>query len=117
MKGSINGLILLLALVFSAPLGAQRSPPQVTMSVTLPDGSTREISTRANTLGRIKLEDGHEFAFRPSMLDTKLERFSVTVFRMEPVENLGDVEVKVGGPAVASKSSPSFKIGISKVAP
>lgn len=115
MIRKISALTFLLALALGTIPDAQITQPRVTMSITLPDGSTKEVSTRASTLARIKLADGGEFAFRPSMLDTKGERFTVTVFRMDPFENLGDVEVKAGAPAVESKTMPAFKIAISKV--
>jgi hypothetical protein len=108
-------LSIVFAVALCAAAGAQISQPRVTMSITLPDGSIKEVTTRASTLARVKLADDREFAFRPSMLDDKGVLFTVTVFRMEPFENLGDTEVKTGQKPVDSKTMPVFKIAISKV--
>jgi hypothetical protein len=101
---------------------AQSYAPIVTMSVTLPDGRMQEVTAAESGLATVSLKDGSEYAFRPTIQDsTPWNRIVVTIFRTAttnaPTQMLGEVEVKRGGPAVDSKTSPSFKVAVPKVSP
>jgi hypothetical protein len=101
---------------------AQSSAPVVTMSVTLPDGRTQEVTAAESGLATVSLKDGAEYGFRPTIQDSlPWNRIVVTIFRTAtttaPTQILGEVEVKRGGPAVESKTSPSFKVAVPKVSP
>ena len=118
------GKTILLAL-FVALMGvraaAQSSSPVVTMSVTLPGGRTQEITAVESGLATVSL-DGTEYGFRPTIQDsTPWDRIVVTIFRTAtanaPTQILGEVELKRGGPAVPSKTNPSFKVAVPKVSP
>ena len=99
---------------------AQSYAPVVTMSVTLPDGRTQEVTAAESGLATVSLKDGTEYGFRPTIQDsTPWNRIVVTIFRTAtanaPTQILGEVEVKRGAPAVDSKTSPSFKVAVPKV--
>ena len=101
---------------------AQSQAPVVTMSVTLPDGRTQELTAPESGLATVSLKDGTEYAFRPTIQDSApWNRIVVTIFRTattsSPTQIVGELELKRGGPAVDSKTNPSFKVAVSKVSP
>jgi hypothetical protein len=49
---------------------AQAYAPVVTMSVTLPDGRTQEVSAAESGLATVNLKDGTEYGFRPTIQDS-----------------------------------------------
>ena len=119
------GTAVLLAF-FVAVMGmlaaAQSYAPVVTMSVTLPDGRTQELTAAESGLGTVSLKDGTEYGFRPTIQDSMpWNRIVVTIFRTAttnaPTQILGEVDVKRGGPAVDSKTSPPFKVAVPRVSP
>ena|SRR6478735_11940374 len=93
----------------SAPAGS----PVVTMSVTLPDGQVKELTTHESGLA-VVTAGGHEYGFRPTMHDDQGTRMTVTVFDMgnssEAVREIGMVDVRGGGPVVVTKTTPAFKV-------
>lgn len=112
-------LLFVLITRFSA---AQPHAPVVTMSVTLPDGRTQELTAPESGLATLQLKDGTEYAFRPTIQDSSpWNRIVVTIFRtattIAPTTVLGEVELKRGGAAVQSKTNPSFKVSVPKVSP
>jgi hypothetical protein len=99
---------------------AQSYAPVVTMSVTLPDGRTQEVTAAESGLATVSLEDGTVFGFRPTIQDSKpWNRIVVTIFKTAtanaPTQILGEVELKRGGPPADSKTNPSFKLAVPKV--
>jgi hypothetical protein len=101
---------------------AQSSAPVVTMNVTLPSGRTQEISAAESGLATVRLEDGTEYGFRPTIQDDMpWDRIVVTIFRTAtanaPTQTLGEVELKRGSPPVDAKTNPSFKVAVPKVSP
>jgi hypothetical protein len=101
---------------------AQSYAPVVTMSVTLPDGKTQELTAPESGLATVSLKDGTEYGFRPTIQDSMpWNRIVVTIFRTAttnaPTQTVGEIEVKRGGPAVESKTNPSFKVAVPKVSP
>ena len=116
-----KGMLLPLLILLAGMLAAAQSPaPIVTMSVTLPDGRTQELTAPESGLATVNLKDGTEYGFRPTVQDSMpWNRIVVTIFRTAttnaPTQILGDVELKRGGPAVDSKTSPSFKVAVPKV--
>ena len=116
-KGLSVGFFML---VTSTVVAAQAYAPVVTMSVTLPDGRTQELTAPESGLATVSLKDGTEYGFRPTIQDsTPWNRIVVTIFRTAttnaPTQILGEVELKRGGPAVDSKTNPSFKVAVPKV--
>lgn len=114
-------MVIFLVLLVGASLTAQAHRPVVHMTVTLPDGQTVQLNAPESGLARATTKDGAEYGFRPTIQDDKWTRVIVTVFRMAttkaPTEELGEVELKTGSPAVQTKTKPSFKIAVSKVDP
>jgi hypothetical protein len=117
MRVANRSMALLTGLLVCVSAAAARaqSPlnPTVAMSVTLPDGHTQELSAHEGGLATVKV-GAREFGFRPTMFDDQGTRMAVTIFDMgsstEAVKELGTVDVKGGGPAVASKTTPAFKV-------
>jgi hypothetical protein len=116
----MHGLFIIL---FTSTLAAaQTYAPVVTMSVTLPDGRTQELSAPESGLATLSLRDGTEYGFRPTIQDSApWNRVTVSIFKTAtanvPTEILGEIELKRGGAAVESKTNPSFKIAVSRVSP
>jgi len=109
-------LSLLLATVSTVAPAAQAYAPIVSMNVTLPDGQTKELMVPESGLAQVTLKDGAEYGFRPTMQDDRGSTTVVTIFKMSPsVQNLGEVEVKLGAAAVTSKTTPAFKIAVTRV--
>ena len=118
-----KGVLLAFLIVLTGMMAAAQSyAPVVTMSVTLPDGRTQEVTAAESGLATVSLKDGTEYGFRPTIQDsTPWNRIVVTIFRTAttnaPTQILGEVELKRGGPAVDSKTSPPFKVAVPKVSP
>lgn len=117
MRRLLTVLVLLsLSAVGGVTLSAQAYAPVVYMTVTLPDGQSRELSAPESGLAQATLKDGSEYGFRPTMQDDKGSTTVVTIFKMTPSSTeIGAVEVKLGAGAVASKTSPAFKIAVHRV--
>jgi hypothetical protein len=112
----------LFILVASTVAAAQGYAPVVTMSVTLPDGRTHELTAPESGLATVSLKDGTEYGFRPTIEDSMpWNRIVITIFKTASTnastQILGEVELKRGGPAVDSKTDPSFKVAVPKVSP
>lgn len=110
----------LVVVMLSAIAAAQAYAPIVTMVVTMPDGRTQELTAAESGLATLTLKDGTEYGFRPTIQDSApWNRIVVTIFRSAttsaPTTVLGEIEVRRGGPAVDSKTNPSFKVSVPKV--
>jgi len=118
-KGALLAFFIVLAGMLA---GAQSSAPVVTMSVTLPDGRSQELTAPESGLATVSLKDGTEYGFRPTIQDSApWNRIVVTIFRTAtttaPTQILGEIELKRGGAAIDSKTNPSFKVAVPKVSP
>ena len=118
-RGSVSFAIVA-ALLTSVVTSAQSHAPVVTMSVTMSDGRTQELTAPESGLATVTLKDGTEYGFRPTIQDSSpWNRIVVTIFRSAttsaPTTVLGEIEVRRGGPAVDSKTNPSFKVSVPKV--
>ena len=114
-------LILVLAIIFmaGAVIGAQAFSPIATISVTLPDGQTKELAVPEGGVGKVTAH-GVEYEVQPIILDSKpWNRVNVRIFKVAtdkaPTELIGEIEVTTGAPAAASKTTPSFRIAVIKV--
>jgi len=87
--------------------------PVVSMSVSGPGGVSHELTTHESGLATVDV-DGHQYGFRPTMHDDAGTSMTVTIFDMggpaQPERELAAVDVSGGGPAVASKSTPAFRV-------
>jgi hypothetical protein len=99
-------------------LAAQAYAPVVHFSVTLPSGQTQSLSAPESGLARATAA-GAEYAFRPTMIDDAGQDVVVTIFDLgnatTAVRELGSVEVRKGGAAVTSKTTPAFKVQLTDV--
>ena len=107
-------------LLAGAMAAAQAQAPVVTMSITTPDGRTHERTAAESGLATLTLKDGTEYGFRPTIQDSSpWNRIVVTIFRSAtasaPATVLGEIELRRGGPAVDSKTNPSFKVSAPRV--
>jgi hypothetical protein len=114
---AVLSLLLVTPVMYAAP---DPYAPMVTIAVTLPDGKTQTIDVRDAESAVVKLANGTEYKVRPTLVDAKpWTQVVVTIFKaataQAPDQALGEVEVKTGSPAVASKTSPVFKIAVPKV--
>ena len=112
--------VFVAALLTGAIAAAQSHAPVVTMSVTVPDGRTQELTAAESGLATLTLKDGTEYGFRPTIQDSSpWNRIVITIFKSATTTTattvLGEIEVRRGGPAVDSKTNPSFKVSIPKV--
>ena len=111
---------LVAVLLIGAIAAAQAHAPVVTMSVTLPDGRTQELTATESGLATLTLKDGTEYGFRPTIQDSSpWNRIVVTVFKSattsSPTTVLGEIELRRGGPAMESKTNPPFKVSVPTV--
>ena len=118
MKRALLGSLM--AMMFFSHAYAQQ-PPVVTMTVTLPDGHSQDVTAPESGLGEVTLPDGTRIGVRPTILDSKpWTRVVITFFKMPTAshssEQIGEVEVKTGGPAVTARTTPSFKVAVKTVA-
>jgi len=108
------------AMLLAGSLVAAQPNPIVKMTVTLPDGQTKELSAPESALATFTLKDGTEIGVRPTILDSKpWTRVVVTFFKMPTAthasEEMGAVEVKAGAPAGHTKTNPAFGVAVTSV--
>lgn len=120
MTGTSLRFALVAAMLTSTVATAQPYAPVVTISVTTPEGQTQELTAAESGLATLRLKDGTEYGFRPTIQDSSpWNRIVVTIFRTAttsaPTAILGEIELRRGGPAVDSKTKPSFKVSVVKV--
>ena len=120
MTRTIVAFAFVSVLLSSAMAAVQGHAPVVTMSVTTPDGRTHELTAAESGLATLTLKDGTEYGFRPTIQDSSpWNRIVVTIFRSATTSTattvLGEIELRRGGPAVDSKTNPSFKVSVPKV--
>ena len=114
--------ISMLVVMMVAMVAAQTYAPIVTMSITLPDGQTQALTAPESGLATLTLKDGTVFGFRPTIQDDRpWSKITVAVFKMptatQATQLLGEVDVKTGASAVSSKTTPIFKVAVTKVTP
>jgi hypothetical protein len=96
------------------PAYSQTYAPYVTMTVTAPDGQAQDVVARDSNVGTLKLKDGTEYQFRPTVIDEPFSKVTVAIFKADS-SPVGEVQATRGAPAVTSKTTPSFKIAIKSI--
>lgn len=118
-RSTIALLAGLFVCVSAAALHAQAYAPPVAMTITLPNGESKALEALESGLATLTL-DGREYGFRPTMHDDQGGRITVTIFDMggstDAAKVLGAVEVRGGGSAIGSKTTPAFKVQARKAA-
>ena len=93
--------------------------PIVHFSVTWPDGRTDALNAPESGVARAAAKTGTEYGFRPTMLDDEGAQVVITIFDMgnasAPVHELGEVQLRKGGSATTSKTTPAFRIKLDEV--
>jgi hypothetical protein len=113
-----RSVLVLFAVMLSAPtfVSAQTYAPVVTMRVTIPDGTTQEVSARESGVATVTLKDGSVYELRPTIHDEPFSKVTVSIFKAatatEPTTSVGELRATKGGPAVDSKSKPNFRVAI-----
>ena len=108
-------IILVTALLSTASAAhAQTYSPTVTMAITAPDGTTQDVVARDSNVGTMKLKDGSEYQFRPTVIDEPFSKVTVAIFKADSTP-VGEVQATKGASAVTSKTTPSFKIAIKSI--
>jgi len=118
-------LLLVSPAVLAADVQPDRSQwpagsPAVTLSITLPDGRSQEITTHESGLAVVS-SGGRQYGFRPTMYDDAGKKMTVTLFDLgnatEPERELASVDVTGGAVAsVVGKPAPPFKVKAWKAA-
>jgi len=108
------------AILLAGNLAGAQPNPVVKMTVTLPDGQTKDLSAPESGLATVTLKDGTEIGVRPTILDSKpWTRVVVTFFKMPTAthasEEIGAAELKTGGPAEQVTTGPMFKVAVTGV--
>jgi hypothetical protein len=108
---------LLVAVAFASAASissAQTYAPTVTMTVTAADGTTQDVVARDSSVGTLKLKDGSEYQFRPTVHDEPFSKVTVAIFKADSTP-VGEVQVTKGAAAVTTKTTPSFKIAVKSI--
>ena len=118
-------LLLVSPAVLAADVQPDRSQwpagsPAVTLSITLPDGRSQEITTHESGLAVVS-SGGRQYGFRPTMYDDAGRKMTVTVFDLgtatEAERELASVDVTGGAvAAIVGKPAPPFKVKAWKIA-
>lgn len=114
MKTLIHLFFALAIVSPAAVISAQTYSPTVTMTITAPDGSTQDVVAQDSTVGTMKLKDGSEYQFRPTVTDEPFSKVIVGIFKSDSTP-LGEVQATKGAAAVTSKTNPAFKIAIKSI--
>ena len=110
------------ALLLAGTVAAAQPPdnPNVKMSVTLPDGQVKTLTTYESGVAKFTLSDGTEIGVRPTITDSKpWNHIVLTFFKMptstHATEEMGAVDVTTGAAPVSTKTTPSFKAAVTSV--
>jgi hypothetical protein len=119
MTHLLHSILASAFVILPAITDAQTYAPIVSMTVTAPDGSTHEVSAADSSVASVTTNDGTVYEVRPTVMDEPFSKVTVAFFRA-PTATLsttaiGEVIATKGGAAVATKSSPSFKVAIKSI--
>ena len=114
MKAFVRFLLALAIISVATISSAQTYSPTVTMTITAPDGTTQDVIARESNVGTLKLKDGSEYQFRPTVQDEPFSKVTVAIFKADSTP-IGEVQVTKGAAAVTSKTAPSFKIAVKSI--
>jgi hypothetical protein len=107
-------LVAIALLAVPAVASAQTYSPTITMTITAPDGTTQDVVARESSIGMLKLKDGSEYQFRPTVHDEPFSKVTIAIFKSDSTP-LGEVQATKGAAAVTSKTTPSFKIAVKSI--
>lgn len=114
MKALVRVLLALAITSTATMASAQTYSPVVTMTITAPDGSTQDVVARDSNVGAMKLKDGSEYQFRPTVHDEPFNKVTIAIFKADSTP-VGEVQLTKGAAAVATKTTPSFKIAVKSI--
>lgn len=107
------------SVMWLAPLSAQTYSPLVSLAITLPDGSAQDVNVRDSSVSQFKAKDGTVYEVRATVHDEPFTTATISLFKAATTSDAGswiaDVQAKKGAPAVASKSTPSFKVAVKSI--
>lgn len=114
MTTVIRLLIAVVIASVAAAADAQTYSPAVTMTITAPDGSTQDVVARDSAVGTMKLKDGSEYLFRPTVHDEPFSKVTIAIFKGDSTP-VGEVQASRGAAAVTTRTTPAFKIAIKSI--
>lgn len=114
MKTQIHRFFALALAATATVISAQTYSPTVTMAITAPDGSTQDVAAQDSNVGIMKLKDGTEYQFRPTVLDEPFNKVTIAIFKADSTL-VGEVLATKGAAAVTSKTTPAFKIAVKSI--
>ena len=114
MKTAIQILLALTLSFFATAALAQTYSPTVTMMITAPDGTSQDVVAHESGVGSLKLKDGSEYLFRPTIHDEPFTKATIAIFKSDSTP-IGEVQVTKGAAAVATKTTPAFKIAVKSI--
>jgi len=120
MKSRLCSLISLMFFLGGPPLAfAQTYAPTVTMTITAANGEVQELAARESGLATLKLKDGSVYELRPTVHDEPFTKVTIAIFKpataTATTSLLGEVAVTKGAAAVATKTTPPFKIAVKRI--
>lgn len=110
----INGAVLLVALVaLSATVGVA-GKRTIRMQIDLPNGGAPQLKVYEGEAATVQMKEGGTYGFVPSFAQGSESVVQVAVFDLAttPHQQLGTVEVTVGGDPVKSDTSPAFSVRV-----
>ena len=119
MSGTLLAAIVVALLATPAHSAAQTYAPWVTFSITTPDGETIERTARDSSVATITLKDGTTYELRPTIVDEPFTKVNVAIFKAatatESTTMLGELQLVKGARPVESKTTPRFRIAVSRI--
>jgi predicted 3-demethylubiquinone-9 3-methyltransferase (glyoxalase superfamily) len=114
MRLILSSAAVIFTMLAVTPAQSHTYAPTVTMTVTTPDGQTQDVVAKESNVGWLKLKNGTEYQFRPTVMDEPFSKVTVAIFTADSTP-VGEVQAVKGKPAVDSKTTPSFKIAIKSI--
>lgn len=120
MKVNARAIVLIAvgAMALQALADAAPRKRSIDLEITLPNGAAPRVMVPEGEGAIVRLPDRTGFGFVPTIRDGEQASIvAVAIWDVDTVPNrrLGDVEVKVGAPSVASDTTPSFAIRVVRV--
>lgn len=119
MSGTLLIAFVVALLASPAQSFAQTYAPWVTFTITTPDGETIERTARDSSVATITLKDGTTYELRPTIVDEPFSKVNVAIFKAATATAattmVGELQVVKGARPVDSKTTPAFKIAVSRI--
>jgi hypothetical protein len=114
MRWWASVIVVVLMAVTALAVAAKRT---IGLELTLPTGGTPQLKVLEGESASVEFKDGRKFGFVPTFQENNDAVVVVRVFDLKstPHQQLGTVEVSVGGDTVQSDTNPTFGVRVSEV--